>query len=132
MKSLIVAFDKNQAIGLNGDLPWGRGLKDDLARFKKLTTNSSIIMGRKTFQSIGAKPLPNRENIVLSRTATGVNGVLTAGSLQSAYALSRYPIFVIGGGQVYAEAIDGVDILYVTEVDVEFSDATVFFPIIDT
>ncbi len=132
MKSLIVAFDKNQAIGLNGDLPWGRGLKDDLARFKKLTTNSSIIMGRKTFQSIGAKPLPNRENIVLSRTATGVDGVLTAGSLQSAYALARYPIFVIGGGQVYAEAIDGVDILYVTEVDVEFTDATVFFPSIDT
>lgn len=87
-------------------------------------------MGRKTFESIG-RPLPERENIVISRTPTGVPGVLTVNSLASAYELARYPIAVIGGGRVYADAISDVDVLHVTEVDAEFPDATVFFPLID-
>ena len=131
MKSLIVAMDRSNAIGFANDLPWGRGLKDDLANFKKLTTGASIIMGRKTFESIGSRPLPNRENIVVSRTPTGVKGVLTAGSLESAYALARYPIFVIGGGQIYKQALSDMDVLYVTRVDAEFVEADVFFPEID-
>jgi dihydrofolate reductase len=131
MKSLIVAMDRNNAIGFANDLPWGRGLKDDLANFKKLTTGASVIMGRKTFESIGSRPLPNRENIVVSRTPTGVKGVLTAGSLDSAYALARYPIFVIGGGQIYKQALSDMDVLYVTRVDAEFVEADVFFPEID-
>ena len=128
MKHLIVAMDKHNAIGFNGDLPWGRGLKDDLANFKRLTTGTSIIMGRKTFESIGSRPLPNRENIVVSHTPTGVQGVLTAGTLSSAYALARYPIFVIGGGQIYEQALNDMDVLYVTQVDAEFPEANVFFP----
>lgn len=131
MKHLIVAMDKNNAIGFNGDLPWGRGLKDDLANLKRLTTGTSIIMGRKTFESIGSMPLPNRENIVVSRTPTGIKGVMTAGTLNSAYALARRPIFVIGGGQIYAQAIDDMDALYVTRVDAVFKNADVFFPEID-
>jgi len=127
MKAIVVAMDRNNGIGAENDLLWQRDLPADLAHFKKLTTGSSVIMGSKTFESIG-KPLPNRENIVVSRTPTGVEGVLTANSLASAYELARYPVFVIGGGQIYAQAIDDMDRLYVTYVDAEFPQATVFFP----
>lgn len=121
-------MDTNNAIGFNNDLPWGRALKDDLANFKKQTSGASIIMGRKTFESVGSKPLPQRENIVVSRTPTGVPGVLTAVSLESAYSLARYPIFIIGGGQIYAAALADADRLMVTMVDGEFPEATVYFP----
>ena len=127
MKAIVVAIDKNNGIGAENDLLWQRDLPADLAHFKKLTTGGSIIMGRKTFESIG-RPLPERENIVISSKPTDVKGVLTANSLASAYELARYPVFVIGGGQIYAQAINDVDRLYVTYVDADFSQATVFFP----
>lgn len=130
MKSIVVAVDKNMGIGAANDLLWQRDLPDDLARFKKLTTGGSVIMGRNTFESIG-RPLPRRENIVISSRPTDVAGVLTAASLDAAFELARYPVYVIGGGQVYAQAIDRVDRLYVTHVDAEFPSATVFFPLID-
>jgi dihydrofolate reductase len=107
-----------------------RDLPDDLAYFKRMTKGTTVIMGRNTFDSMG-KPLPDRENIVLSSLPVGISGVLTATSLKSAYELARYPIFVIGGGKVYADAINDMDRLYVTEVDAEFPQATVFFPTID-
>lgn len=131
MKAIVVAMDKNRGIGFDNDLPWGRGLKDDQQFFKKITTPGSLIMGRKTFESIGSKPLPDRENIVVTSKPTGVPGVLSVTDIESAYALARYPIFVIGGGQIYASTIKEMDTLYVTEVDGEFSEATVFFPEID-
>lgn len=127
MKAIVVAVDQNMGIGANNDMMWSRDLPADLAHFKKVTTGGSIIMGRKTFESIG-RPLPNRENIVVSSKPVGVPGVLTATSLQSAYELARYPIFVIGGGQIYAQAIDDMDRLYVTHVNASFPEATVFFP----
>ena len=130
MKSIVVAVDKNMGIGAANDLLWQRDLPDDLALFKKLTTGGSVIMGRNTFESIG-RPLPRRENIVISSRPTDVAGVLTAASLDAAFELARYPVYVIGGGQVYAQAIDRVDRLYVTHVDAEFPSATVFFPLID-
>lgn len=129
-KAIVVAYDKNRAIGRNGDLPWGRSLPADLAHFKKLTKGSNVIMGRKTFESIGSRPLPDRENIVISSRHTGVKKVLTAMNLQSAIALSRYPTFIIGGAQVYKDALDTpeIDTIYATEIDAEFPDADVFFP----
>lgn len=127
----MVAMDRTGAIGFNGDLPWGRSLKGDLAHFKRITQGGSIIMGRKTFESIGSKPLPNRENIVLSSKPSGVPGVLTALSLSSAYALARYLIFVIGGAQVYCQALDDMDELYITYVDAEFTEADTYFPEFD-
>lgn len=130
MKAAVVAMDKNNGIGAENDLLWQRDLPADLAHFKQITTGGSIIMGRKTFESIG-RPLPDRENIVVSHTPTGVQGTLTAGSLRSAYELARYPIFVIGGGQIYSQAMDELDTLYVTEVDATFPEATVFFPPIE-
>lgn len=130
MKAIVVAMDKNNGIGADNDLLWQRDLPADLAHFKKITTGGSIIMGRRTFESIG-RPLPERENIVVSSEPTSVKGVLTAVSIDSAYELARYPIFVIGGGQVFAQTINDMDVLYVTEVDAEFPQATVFFPEID-
>lgn len=123
-----MAYDQNRGIGADNDLLWMRDLPADLAHFKKLTTGKSIIMGRKTFESIGSKPLPNRQNIVLSRTPTGVEKVITAGSLQAAYAMAQFPIFVIGGESVFREALPDVDVVYVTEVKATFPQATIFFP----
>src|SRR5690606_3167273 len=130
MKSIVVAYDKDRGIGAENDLLWMRDLPADLKRVRKLTTGKSIIMGRKTFESIG-RPLPNRQNIVLSRTPTGVDGVITAGSLQAAYAIAQFPLFVFGGESVYREALPDVDTIYATEVDASFPQATVFFPEID-
>ncbi len=127
-KALIVAYGRNGEIGAHGDLPWGRSLPGDLAQFKRRTTGGSIIMGRRTFESIGKRPLPDRENIVVSSTPAGVSGVLTALSLESAYALARYPIFIIGGARLYRAALPTVDVIYATEVDATFPDADTFFP----
>ena len=126
-KSLIVAYGRNREIGANGNLPWGRGLSNDLAEFKKRTLGGSVIMGRKTFESIGRRALSERENIVISSTTTGVPGVLTAVDLDSAYALARYPIFIIGGAKVYESALPGLDVIYATEVDGDFPTADTFF-----
>lgn len=132
-KAIIVAYDKNRAIGQGGDLPWGRSLPADLAQFKRLTKGSDVIMGRKTFESIGSRPLPERENIVISSRPTGVKGVLTAMNLSSALALSRYPVFIIGGAQVYGDALKmpEIDTIYATEIDASFPNADTFFPEID-
>lgn len=131
MKAIVVAYDKNHGIGAKNDLLWMRDLPADLAHFKKLTTGKSIIMGRKTFESIGSKPLPNRQNIVLSHTPTGVDKVITAGSLKAAYAMAQFPIFVIGGESVFRESLPDIDTIYATEVNASFPQATVFFPKID-
>ena len=129
-KAIIVAYDKNRAIGRNGDLPWGRSLPADLAHFKRLTKGGNVIMGRKTFESIGCCPLPERENIVISSRPTGVKKVLTVMDLPSALALSRYPTFIIGGARVYRDALKTpeIDTIYATEIDAAFSDTDVFFP----
>ena len=132
-KAIIVAYDTNRAIGRGGDVPWGRSLPADLAQFKRLTKGGDVIMGRKTFESIGRRPLPERENIVISSRPTGVKGVLTAVNLSSALALSRYPTFIIGGAQVYSDALNApeIDTIYTTEVEATFSGADTFFPELD-
>lgn len=128
MKSMVVAYDKNRGIGADNDLLWQRDLPADLKHFRKLTIGKSIVMGRKTFESIGSKPLPDRQNIVLSRTPAGVDKVITAGSLEAAYAIAQYPVVVIGGESVFCEALPDVEVIYATEVDAEFPQASVFFP----
>lgn len=132
-KAIVVAYDTNRAIGQSGNLPWGRSLPADLANFKRLTKGGDVIMGRKTFESIGCRPLPERENIVISSRPTGVKGVLTAVNLESALALARYKTFIIGGALVYSEALKmpEIDTIYATEVDAAFPDADTFFPEID-
>ena len=124
-KAIIVAYDRNRAIGRGGDLPWGRSLPADLAHFKQLTKGGGIIMGRRTFESIGSRPLLERKNIVISSRLTGAEGVLTVMNLPSALALSHYSTFIIGGARVYADALE------MPEIDASFPGAATFFPEID-
>lgn len=128
MKSIIVAYDKQRGIGAENDLLWMRDLPADLKHFRKLTVGKTVIMGRKTFESIGSKPLPDRQNIVLSRSPIGTSNVITAGSLEAAYAMAQYRIFIIGGEMVYRKALADAEMIYATEVDATFPQASVFFP----
>jgi len=130
MKRIIVALDKKRGIGAKNDLLWMRDLPADLRHFKECTTGATIIMGRNTFDSIG-RALPKRQNIVVSRGSVAAEDVTAVNSITAAYKAAQYEdIWIIGGGQLYAQAIDDMDQLYVTEVDATF-DADVFFPEID-
>lgn len=134
--SIIVAADENNVIGKIGTmLPWH--LKTDLQRFKKLTENSAVILGRKCFESIG-KPLPNRLNVVVSSNDMydpGYNGVIVKQTLQMAadYINSKYipEAFIIGGGTIYRQCIDIVNKIYLTRVHTIIEDGNVFFPELD-
>jgi dihydrofolate reductase len=128
MKRIIVAYDKNRGIGASNDLLWLRDLPADLRHFRDATMGSTVIMGRKTYESIG-KPLANRHNIVISRTPGEIDGVTVVSSFGEAYAAaSTKDVYVIGGGQVYELAIDSVDEVLATEVDATFPQAEIFFP----
>lgn len=130
MKSIIVAFDKNHGIGAANDLLWAHDLPADLRHFKEITTGHTIIMGRKTYESLG-RPLPNRQNIVISRDLDEAPGFTIVRDLEAAYkAATSDDIYVIGGGQIYALALETVSKLYVTEVGEMFA-AQVFFPEIE-
>jgi len=127
----VVAIDKRGGIGVNNTLPWH--LPEDLAHFKRTTSGHPIIMGRKTFESIG-RPLPNRRNIVVTRDPSWRHdGVETVRSLAEATALAAggEEAFIIGGGQIFAEAMPLVQKLIVTEIDKTF-ECDAFFPQIDT
>lgn len=131
--SMIVAVSENNVIGKNGTMPWH--LKTDLQRFKELTTNHCVIMGRNCFNSIG-KPLPNRTNIIVSSNMDlEIPGCIVKPSLQYAadYANSRYDStpFIIGGGTLYRQAINLVNVLYLTRVHTIIEDGDVFFPELD-
>ena len=130
-KSIIVAASQNNVIGKDNKLIWR--LSDDLKRFKALTTGHHIIMGRKTFDSIG-KALPNRTSIIITRQADyKAEGCIVVNSLEEA--LEKVPAeqeaFVVGGGTIYKEVIDKADKLYLTLVHKKFEGDT-FFPKIDT
>ncbi|MBN4074154.1 dihydrofolate reductase [bacterium AH-315-E10] len=126
MISLIVAASENNVIGRDNQLPWR--LSADLKRFKTLTTGHTIIMGRKTYESIGLA-LPNRRSIVISRRENNqFEGVETVDSLDSALQLSAEDNerFIIGGAQIYECAMDCVDRLYLTRVHVKVEGDTFF------
>lgn len=124
MLALIVARSKNNVIGKDGKIPWN--IKGEQKQFKELTTNNTIIMGRKTYEDIG-HPLPNRKNIVISRT-TNYPNVITVDSLKKAIELSEGDIYIIGGYNLFKEAIPMVDIMYITEVNLNIENGDVFFP----
>ncbi len=127
--SLIVATDRKNGIGINNTLPWR--LPEDLAFFKRTTTGHTIIMGRKTFDSIG-RALPNRRNIVVTRNPDWQHaGVEAVGSLAAAAALAgTAEAFVIGGAEIYAQALPLAKRLIVTEIAAEFA-CDAFFPTLD-
>jgi dihydrofolate reductase len=129
MISLLVAMDKNQVIGKNNQLPWH--LPNDLKYFKEKTLNHKIVMGRKTFESIG-RPLPKRTNIVLTSNPNYTQeGCEIIHSWDPVLKWNeKHPeeeIFVIGGYHLFKDAIHFADKLYITEIDEEFSGDT-FFP----
>lgn len=133
MISLIAAMGNNRVIGLNNDMPWH--LPKDLAHFKKITTGHTIVMGRKTYESIG-RPLPNRKNIILTRQASlrFPEEVMTVSSLETVLKWNEEnpeeEIFIIGGGNLYKQALPYADRLYITEINEDF-DGDTFFPAFD-
>ena len=127
-KCIIVAIADNNAIGKDNALLWH--ISEDLKFFKRTTTGCPVIMGRKTFESIG-RPLPKRTNIVVSRGFDAPEGIIVVGSLSEAYTVadgSYERCFVIGGGQIYAQALADADRLIVTHVHTVIEDADTYFP----
>lgn len=131
-KNVIVAIADNYAIGKDNALLWH--ISEDLRFFKRKTLGWPVIMGRKTFESIG-RALPGRVNIVISRGFSTGEEVEIAGSLEEAFAIAESTnlekCFVMGGGQIYAQALESADRLVVTHVHVVIEDADTFFPPID-
>lgn len=126
--SIIVAIASNYAIGFENKLLYW--LPNDLKRFKALTTGHTIIMGRKTFESLPKGALPNRRNIVLSRQDLIFPGAERYASLKEALAQCREEeeVFIIGGASVYQEAMPLTDKLYITHIDNQPEQADAFFP----
>ena len=127
--SIIAALDRNRGIGIENKMPWH--LPFDLKRFKKITMGHHLILGRKTYQSIG-HPLPGRQMIILSRNPEfEVEGCIVSGSideaLQLADAAGEAEVFVVGGGEVYKNALSIADRLYLSFVDT-VADADTHFP----
>lgn len=131
-KSIIVAISDNNAIGRDNQLLWH--ISEDLRFFRRTTLGCPVIMGRKTFESIG-RALPKRVNIVVSRAFNTGEEVAVATSLEAAFKIAGETnleqCFVIGGGQIYAQALSMVDSLIVTHVHTVIEEADTFFPEID-
>lgn len=131
-KNIIVAIADNNAIGKDNALLWH--ISEDLKFFRRQTLGCPVIMGRKTFESIG-RPLGGRVNIVISRGFSTGEDVAVAGSLEEAFAVAESTnlekCFVMGGGQIYAQALPHADRLVVTHVHTAIEEADTFFPPID-
>lgn len=131
-RCIIVAIADNNAIGCDNALLWH--ISEDLRFFKRQTLGCPVIMGRKTYESIG-RPLPKRINIVISRGNDEPEGTTLVHSLEEAFSLAEATnlerCFVMGGGQIYAQALDLADRLIVTHVHTVIEDADTFFPSID-
>jgi dihydrofolate reductase len=124
--TLVAAMGRNRVIGLDGDMPWHH--PEDLAHFKRTTMGGTMVMGRKTFDAIG-RPLPGRRTVVVTRSADWSHeGVDVAHSLDDALSSADgAEIYVVGGGDVYAQALPFADRLVLTEID-EAPDGDTFFP----
>lgn len=125
--SIIVATSKNNVIGRDGGIPWH--LSADLKRFKALTTGHPIVMGRRTFESIG-RPLPGRRNIVISNSVNVIEGcdvIKSVDDLLNDKSLDGM-IFIIGGGEIYKQFLPYAKNVYLTEVETEIADGDTFFP----
>ena len=134
--SHLVALSNNYVIGVNNDLPWK--LKKDLQHFSAYTQNKVIVMGRKTFESIG-RPLPNRKNIVISSTLSSTSEIQIVNSLEQAISEATYwnkennlveEVVLIGGGYIFKESINLVNKLVLTRVNCDI-DGDVFYPTLD-
>lgn len=131
--SIIAAASLNNVIGLDEKIPWY--ISDDLKRFKQLTSGHHIIMGRKTFESLNSKPLPNRVNIIISsnKDIKSISPIIIVQNLESALlkATPDKEVFIIGGGQVYRDAMRYANRIYLTRIDSEI-EGNIFFPEINS
>lgn len=128
--ALIAAVGENRVIGIENRLPWR--LPDDLKRFKALTLGKPVLMGRKTWDSLG-RPLPGRRNLVVTRQSSWVaEGAEAFASIDAAVAAAPdvQSVFVIGGGEIYTQALQQADVLYLTEVAAS-PDGDAHFPEFD-
>ena len=120
--TVIVAMSTNRVIGINNSLPWC--IPDDLKRFKRITMGKSVIMGRKTFESIG-RPLPGRTNVVVTRSGWSAEGVETRTSIEDA--IRDFPsAMVIGGSEVYRQALEIAGAIEMTVIDRDFEGDAMF------
>lgn len=136
--SIVVAVAQNGVIGRDGGMPWK--LSTDLRRFKELTIGKPIVLGRKTLESFGGKPLPGRPHVIITRNRDfSVQGAVTIDGVEKALAKAQEvaaetgaaEVCVIGGGEVYRQVMDLVNVLYVTHVEVAVPDGDTLFPPID-
>ena len=133
----IAAMAENRVIGRGGELPWR--IPEDLKHFKRMTLGKPVIMGRKTFESIGCKPLPGRTNIVVSRSRLLADGIVWAASIEAAIESAKKDaaktrqaeIMICGGGQIYADALPLTDRLYLTIIHRDIENGDAFFPELD-
>ncbi|HTD99498.1 MAG TPA: dihydrofolate reductase [Mucilaginibacter sp.] len=128
-KTIVVAISENNAIGKDNQLLWY--LPADLKHFKNITTGHTVIMGRKTFDSVG-RPLPNRRNIIITRHVMHIEGCEVVSSIDAALALcaDEEEVFIVGGAEIYRQSIHITDRIYLTIVHQKF-EADSFFPEID-
>ncbi len=128
----IVAMGRGGEIGFRGDMPWH--LPEDLRHFKALTLGHPVIMGRATWESLPKRPLPGRVNVVITRNVNyDAPGGLVAGSLSEAIRLAcdKGVPFVLGGGQIYLQALPFMNRVFVTRIDASFEEADTYFPALD-
>lgn len=136
MINLIACMGKNYVIGKDNDMPWGRGLPADLNYFKECTVNKTVVMGRKTYESIIeslGKPLPNRKTIVLTRQNIVIKhaGVIVCNSIEEVLEKhNEEELFIVGGANIYEQFMKCADRLYLTKIDEEF-DGDAYFPTFD-
>jgi dihydrofolate reductase len=135
MISIIVAMSPQRAIGFRNRLPWH--LPEDMAHFKALTTGHTIIMGRKTFESLPNGALPHRRNVIITRHCDTMKerfqGCIVYDSLENAlkYEAKNHEVFIIGGGSIYRQALPLADKIYATLIEQEPKEADAWFPEID-
>lgn len=125
MLSIIVAVASNGTIGDRNSLLWH--ISEDMRYFKRVTSGHPVVMGRRTFESLG-RPLPGRTNVVVTRSATQFDGCLTANSIEQAVAMFApdEEVFIIGGAQIYAQTLPMADRLYLTRVCRDYAGDTSF------
>ena len=124
MINLIVANSENNVIGKDNKLIWKQ--RDDMLMFMRTTTGKTIVMGRKTYESMGSKPLKNRRNVVVSRNTSPIDGAEVFTSLDEALKCDN-DIFIIGGGEIYKQTIDKADIIYQTIIHTDV-EGDAYFP----
>ncbi len=131
---MIAAIDRDGAIGRAGDMPWH--IREDMLYFKRTTMGHTVVMGRRTWESLGCRPLPGRRNVVVSSSLQPSEGMEVVKSIEQIAALSdaapQEELFIIGGGSLYRSMMDLSERLYITHVDTLAEGADTWFPEIDS